>query len=182
MTREVDLVSYLPPFMAEFKEVTAALEAENPEFALVREAAERVLQNEFVETADEYGIARFEKILHITPDKDDTLDGRRFRILTRLNEELPYTLSQLHNILRTLCGEGNYSVDLTEDAYQLTVKVGLTVKNNFQDVLALLERVVPSNILVSVLQLYNTWEDVKRYTWEDAAKYTWKEFKEEVLT
>ena len=44
MIREVDLVSYLPPFMAEFKEIMATLEAENPEFVLVWEAADRVLQ------------------------------------------------------------------------------------------------------------------------------------------
>ena len=55
MIREVDLVSYLPPFMAEFKEIMATLEAENPEFVLVWEAADRVLQNEFIETSDEYG-------------------------------------------------------------------------------------------------------------------------------
>ena len=35
MIREVDLVSYLPPFLAEYRELKAALEAEDPEFALV---------------------------------------------------------------------------------------------------------------------------------------------------
>lgn len=34
MIREVDLVSYLPPFMQSYKEPVAALEAENPEFSL----------------------------------------------------------------------------------------------------------------------------------------------------
>ena len=32
MIREVDLVSYLPPFMQGYKELTSALEAESPEF------------------------------------------------------------------------------------------------------------------------------------------------------
>ena len=67
MIREVDLVSYLPPFMAEFKEIMATLEAENPEFVLVWEAADRVLQNEFIETSDEYGISRWERILGVFP-------------------------------------------------------------------------------------------------------------------
>lgn len=35
MIREVDLVSYLPPFMQTYKEPVAALEAENPEFQIV---------------------------------------------------------------------------------------------------------------------------------------------------
>lgn len=44
MTKTVDLVSYLPPFMADFKEISVTLEAENPEFVLVWKAADRVLQ------------------------------------------------------------------------------------------------------------------------------------------
>ncbi len=31
MIREVDLISYLPPFIAEYKQVSRTLEAENPE-------------------------------------------------------------------------------------------------------------------------------------------------------
>jgi hypothetical protein len=69
MIREVDLVSYLPPFIAEYKETNLTLTAENPEFVLVWKAADRTLKNEFIETADEYGISRFEKILHILPSR-----------------------------------------------------------------------------------------------------------------
>ena len=54
MTREVDLVSYLPPFLAEFKEIAVALEAENPEFQIVWKATDKVLKNRFISTADEY--------------------------------------------------------------------------------------------------------------------------------
>lgn len=42
VAREVDLLSYLPPFMAEFKEIAVTLDAENPEFVLVWKAADRV--------------------------------------------------------------------------------------------------------------------------------------------
>ena len=91
MTREIDLVSYLPPFLAEFKEIAVTLEAENPEFVLVWNAAERVLKNEFIETADEYGISRFEKLLHIFPSTEDTLESRRARVQIRWFSSIPYT-------------------------------------------------------------------------------------------
>ena len=64
MIRKVDLVSYLPPFMAGYREVNIALAAEDPEFVLVWKGTDRVLSNEFITTADEYGIARFEKIFN----------------------------------------------------------------------------------------------------------------------
>ena len=53
MIKEVDLVSYLPPFMQEYKALAQTLEAENPEFALLWEAAGRVRKNAFVATADD---------------------------------------------------------------------------------------------------------------------------------
>lgn len=43
MIREVDLVSYLPPFIAEYRETNLTLTAENPEFMLVWQAADRTL-------------------------------------------------------------------------------------------------------------------------------------------
>lgn len=95
MIRNVDLVSYLPPIMAEFQEYRATLEAENPEFVLVWNATDQVLQNEFIATADEYGISRFEQILNILPSKEDTLESRRSRVQTRWFNTIPYTLKAL---------------------------------------------------------------------------------------
>ena len=80
MIREVDLVSYLPPYLQQYnQETVAALEAENPEFRLIWEASDRVLYNEFIATADEYGISRFEKILNILPSKEDALESPDFK-------------------------------------------------------------------------------------------------------
>ena len=61
MKREIDLMEYLPMYMRKYREVGAALEAQEPEFVLAWKAAERTLYNEFIETADEAGISRFEK-------------------------------------------------------------------------------------------------------------------------
>ena len=91
MTRErkVDLVSYLPPFVAEYKEINATLTAENPEFEIAWDAANRVLYNEFIATADEYGISKFEKILNIFPSVEDTLESRRARVAARWFTSIP---------------------------------------------------------------------------------------------
>ena len=77
MIRDVDLVSYLPSFIADYKEINLTLSAENPEFILAWKSADRALKNEFIATADEYGISRFEKILGIYPLKEDSLESRR---------------------------------------------------------------------------------------------------------
>ncbi len=65
MVREVDLMSYLPLFMQGYREPAATLRAEEPEFDIVWAAADRMLRNRSISTADEYGIGRLERILGI---------------------------------------------------------------------------------------------------------------------
>ena len=108
MIREIDLVSYLPPFIAGFKEISATLEAENPEFLLVWRAADQVLKNEFIETSDEYGISRFEKMLNILPSWEDTLESRRAKVRSQWINVLPYTVRMLLQKLQIICGSTDF--------------------------------------------------------------------------
>ena len=103
------LINYLPYVVRDYAEFKGISEAEQPEFESAWDSSDDLLNNQFISTAGNLGLSRWEKILGITPKGTDTLEDRRFRILTRLNEELPYTLPQLRNILETLCGSGNYS-------------------------------------------------------------------------
>lgn len=107
------------------------------------------------------------------------MDDRRFRVLTRLNEELPYTLPQLRVILESLCGAGNYSADVAD--YTLLVKVGVAAKKNFQDVQTLLKRVAPVNLVLVVQQLFNIHQVLGGFTHAQLAWYTHSEVRTEEL-
>ena len=100
MLRQADLLSYLPFFMQEYKEIAVALNAENPEFDLLLKDATDVLDNEYITTADEKGIKRFEKLLGILPEEDDTLESRRAKVLVLWFVSLPYTMRML---IKRLC-------------------------------------------------------------------------------
>lgn len=148
MTREVDLVSYLPPFLAEFKEIAVTLEAENPEFVLVWNAAERVLYNEFIETADEYGISRFEKVMGLMPSSEDTIESRRARILSKWLSSLPYTLKMLLKNLTVLCGGNDFKVNVDFNNYTICVTTHLRLYSQVQELKELLERMIPANTVI----------------------------------
>lgn len=178
---ERQLIHYLPYVIRDYFEFQGIMCGEQPEFERAWGSADDLLNNQFILTAGNMGLSRWEKILEITPKGTDTLEDRRFRILTRINEELPYTLPQLRNILKTLCGEGNYSAGVEGGTYQLVVKVGLAAKNNFSDVESLLDRVVPQNMVVNLLQLYNTHAELGRFTHEQLAAYTHNSLRNEVL-
>ena len=92
---ERKIIDYLPPYLTVYKEIKAIMEAEQPEFEIVWPQAENVLNDQFVSDSSTIGIERMEKILGIIPKKTDTLDERKFRILVKLNEQLPYTLPVL---------------------------------------------------------------------------------------
>ena len=138
------LINYLPYVVRDYAEFQGITGAEQPEFENAWAAVDDLLNNQFIKTAGNLGLSRWEKILGITPKGTDTLDDRRFRVLTRLNEELPYTLPQLRVILESLCGAGNYSADVAD--YTLLVKVGVAAKKNFQDVQTLLKKSCPSQL------------------------------------
>lgn len=150
MTREVDLVSYLPAFMTEYKEIRAALEAENPEFRIVWEAAGRTLQNEFIETADEYGIGRFESMLKISPSTADTMESRRRRIAARWMNALPYTERMLLEKLTVLCGNNNFTLVKKYAQYRLELEVNLELYGQVEELERLLREMIPCNMVVVI--------------------------------
>lgn len=148
MIREVDLVSYLPPFMSEFKEIAVTFEAENPEFMLVWKAADQVLQNEFIETADEYGISRFEKVLNILPSTEDTLESRRARVQTRWLNTIPYTLKAFIAKLVALCGNSNFTIKKDYSSYKVELFTSLELFGQVEELERIIETMIPSNIVV----------------------------------
>ena len=106
---ERKLIDYLPYVVQEFKEFQGITSGEQPEFDLVWDA-----HDQFINTMDNYGLSRWEEILRLVPKATDSLNVRRFRVLSRLNERLPYTLPQLRNILQTLCGKGNFTAEIQD--------------------------------------------------------------------
>lgn len=157
MIRDVDLVDYyLPPFMQKYNEPVAALKAEEPEFLLVWKAADRVLYNHFISTADDYGISRFEKLLGILPSPEDTLESRRERVRSRWFKSIPYTLKTLINKLITLCGDRDFTImaDFSE-SYTMVLNVSLSLFGQVDELNDILSYMIPQNIVVEVNNTLN---------------------------
>lgn len=149
MVREVDLVSYLPPFLSDYKETNITLTAENPEFILVWKAADQTLKNEFIETADEYGISKFEKLLNIIPSHNDTLENRRARIQFRWFTMLPYTWRMLIQKLTALCGENDFIITKQFNFYRIDLDVCLELFGQVEELERIIETMLPCNMVMN---------------------------------
>lgn len=179
--RTILLKGYLPEVLKNVRELDAIMDAENPEIEDLWQACEDCMNDQFISEATENGIERREKMLGITPFATDTLDDRRFRLLSRYMEDIPYTRKSLINMLTSLCGEGGYQIVFSTGTFTVSVKVALTVKKQADSVRELLARILPYNMTFTVELLYNTWGQIKAYTWGELKQLTWREIKEEVL-
>lgn len=176
-----NLIDYLPQVLKEIRELRTIFDAEQIETDNLWNGVYNVLNDQFVELATENGIERWEKILKITPKATETLDNRRFTILTRLSEELPYTMRTLERQLSSLCGTDGFKVELQNDDYKITVKIDLIVKSKYADVDALLHRVIPANMIIELSLIYNQHEILAQYTHSYLSQFTHYELRNEVV-
>ena len=175
------LQNYLPPILLKTYEFPLLCETEQPEIDRLHDAADAVLDAQFLSTAGEYAIQRYEKIFGVVPQDTDTLDERRFKVLTRINTQLPFSMRRLRQQLATLCGADGYKLELDGGKYTLSVKVALTAKRNQQAVEELLADIVPANMVCITSLLYNQHADLTRFTHAQLALLTHFEIREEVL-
>lgn len=175
------LQDYLPPILLKTYEFPLLCDTEQPEIDRLRDAADAVLDAQFISTAGETAIARYERIFGITPMDTDTLAERRFKVLAKINAQLPFSVRRLRQQLETLCGADGYKLELDGDRYTLTVKVALTAKRNQQAVEELLADIVPANMVCTTSLLYNQHADLTRFTHAQLAALTHFAIREEVL-
>ena len=177
----MNLTEYWPPYLRELLEFGALARAEQPELDNATEQVDGMARDFSAFTLTLYGIRRWERILGITGVDADTLEARRFRIQSRLMEQIPITKRTLYAQLQTLCGEDGFRMTIDPVACLLDVKVALTSKYALSDVDALVRASAPANLIASVSLLYNQYKTLARYTRGELAAHTRRELREEVL-
>lgn len=178
---ERNLIEYLPPFERDIKEFDAILtKGEQPEMVSLWESVDNVLNDQFIMDATENGVSRLEKIMKIVPKANETLDARKFTLLTKTSEQRPFTIVALEKQMEALCGKGDYEIIRDVVAKTLHVKVGLAAKSNFNDVSKLLERIVPANMIIDLTLKYKQYGAVGTYTHEALKSFTHDDIRNEV--
>ncbi len=153
MSRQINLLEYLPLFLQGFKELQAIMAAENPEFQAVSDEGDVVLDNTFIMYCNEDGIARFEALMDIYPLPGDTLEARKNRVMTRWNDVIPYTMKAFLQKIVILQGNDNVQIALDGDNYKVTVTTHLEKQGQQDDLAYLFKTVVPCNMVVESINV-----------------------------
>ncbi len=83
MIREVELLNHLPLFIQEYREIREIMKSENPEIQSLEDETEIIFNNQFIQSCNLKGITKFEELMKITPEINDTLESRISRVLSR---------------------------------------------------------------------------------------------------
>lgn len=144
------LIDYLPPVLREIEEFKAINGAMQPEIESAWAELEKIMNNQFLSTADKNGVARWEKELGIFPKDTDTLETRKARIKAMWNRELPYTLTWLGNWLTSICGSDGHTESVSD--YTINVRIDYsTIPQSdelVQEILEMLKNMSPQNMVV----------------------------------
>lgn len=149
----VDLLSYLPLFMQEYREIKDIMESENPEFNLLWQKLKEVFGNQFIEYCNENGISKFEDMLGLHHYENDTLEMRIFRVLVAWNDNIPYTWRVLVNKMDQLCGVGNYELELDNNRYILHVTTRFDDEKKYDELNNMLNIIKPANLGVDSINV-----------------------------
>lgn len=140
-----------PEQVAKIKELALIYEATDKLGIQLMEEMGRLKQNRYLSTATKESIEAYEQILGITKDENDTLESRRFRVQSKVYQMLPYTTQILKKMLNSLCGEHNYKLNIDLENQMLTCLISEKYKEHFQDIVKLLDDIVPLNLFVDVI-------------------------------
>ena len=169
----IDMAQYWPPYLQNKQEMLALAHAVKVELQKFQNEVDRVYKNQYVMTADEEGLARFEALpnINIKPRNDATLEDRRMAILAKMQTRLPYTKRMLNQLLKALLGEGMYTLTISTKDYLVTVIVELKRKNQIQAVADLLRRVIPVNMDYLIQVRYNQYYMLTTLTYAQLKEY-----------
>ena len=182
MRQPNDVLSYLPEVFGVIKEFKGFADGANPELEKAWKAVEDAYNDLYLYTMGEDKIKRWERQLGIQPMGTDTIEDRRFRIINRLNAQLPYTDRMLEYHLNQMCGENGYRKVLDADAFLLTVKIALTSKKQFNEIHEFIKEMLPANMILDYDLLYNQYLTLAGYTHAELSAYTYGNLRDEVIS
>ena len=142
------LIEYVPPVLQDVEEYQVLMsEGEQPHIDALWNEVESALHNQFIADADESGVERYERLVDISPNPEETLEVRKLKVMARWNNQQPYTMRTLEEKMDELCGAGNYSITMDYGAYTITIEVDMPMKGQVDELERMLAWLLPANLV-----------------------------------
>lgn len=146
MDNLLDPREYLPLYYKDVREIDIIAEAIIYVLSNIRKEMQQILANNFVQTANEAGIERYEKILGITVDPTVDLETRRQRVLSKMAASTVFTMRVLKKNLEEICDNGEYTLSMNNDTFFMDLKVRIGKKGMLDVLYDLLYTMLPAHV------------------------------------
>lgn len=172
-----DLMSYLPPFYAEFNEMVQLQDSISGELGKLQFHLDDLLDQFFVETAT-WGLDLWERFLGLGTDRTKSYERRREIVKAKLRGAGTSTKAMIKNAAEAFSGG---DVEVIEHALEYRFEVQfIGVKGIPQNMLGLtqaIEEIKPAHLAFSFKYTYTWWDKLKELTWNDAKTMTWDQMR-----
>lgn len=143
-----DLKNLLPAWYDGIYEMQVLMDIETDLLQELLNHIKSLQSNQYISTADSQTIAMYEQMLRITVEPSDSLELRRFRVLTRIASQKPYTLNYLQELLSSFGGFAELT--MFYDEYRLLAEINFERPGQLSEVDYLFRAIVPANILTEI--------------------------------
>nr|WP_302599707.1 putative phage tail protein [uncultured Cellulosilyticum sp.] len=142
------LKKYLPDFVSNIKEFQELDKTISLEVDELRNKLQQLQENQFIETANEEGLRKYEQLLNLSSTND--IELRRFNILNKYNSTIPFSIMWLRNTLNTTIGRGDFLMELDNSKYVLTIGVVKNKEHLIDSLKKDLRKKIPANMVLNI--------------------------------
>ena len=140
--------SYVPQIYKGFTEMEDLIAVEDNILDAAENEKKKLEDNQYVLTANEYGVEQYEDMLDIIPNPAvETLQFRRDRIINRLSMTPPFTFRFLKKKLDEIIGVGKWKAYIDFSTYTLYVESSTNNQIWFEEILITMTNLKPANIV-----------------------------------
>lgn len=153
--RDIDIKSYVPPFLLEYGELKQLYESENPEFKKLNIETDNLLDNQFIGSTNEKGIARYEALLGISGMQEYSLEERQIKVYTAWIDDIPYTFNTLKERIERLCGKGNFTLLVNNVEHKVIITTHLEYQLQSEELEIMLDIILPANMVLLITNSFD---------------------------
>ena len=141
-----DLMLLLPPYFQAVYEYQVLMDVERAELETAKRSLEQIKKNLYVQTCDDSTLREYEQLLGIVRERGAAMEYRRRMILSRMNQQLPYSLPKLKEILDAALGRQWYELEIRYGIYELELDVIDQSYQVLKNIQAMVEEIIPAHL------------------------------------
>lgn len=146
-------IQYLyPELYNKLLDYTLLIGTEKEELTSLDNEIFKVSNNQYIATADEYGIAQYEHLTRIYPLETQSLEDRRHRVLFRWNLGPVFTETWLFDGLDYMFGDGAWRFIRDYDNFTFYIEIDTNSTYWYDELVIILNTIKPCN-MVYVLRI-----------------------------